>query len=404
MRGLRARFGGETARIKAEGGPVCAADLAGKHIPDSENAAVIYQKAFKLLPKDEPAVLGRFCNDTERAEDPKSWGQVKPIADRYAPALVMAYKAAEMPKCRFHSEWQKGVRCEFPHLRKLRFLGRLCLARSLLLARAGDMDGAVDCVRLAIRISESLKDEPGVIAALVRYAVLRTAAAAARGICDAGRINENQARLLSDAFAALDLRGSMTRALRGERGMGMVVFGQARAGRHGRKPPAGDEDATLSYGRGPFGVFVEVDEAYFLRTMREQIRIVEKPYRLIPRSARTHDEDAPRYAMLSSIMLLNGPRLAAARDRAVAELAGEQIRLGLLAYHDRFGTYPASLGELRSKLDWRVVNDPFSGKALVYRRKGAGFVLYSIGEDLKDNGGAERDGEKPGDIVWRRDR
>jgi len=39
----------------------------------------------------------------------------------------------------------------------------------------------------------------------------------------------------------------------------------------------------------------------------------------------------------------------------------------------------------------------------VYRREGPGFLLYSIGPDLKDNGGAERTvgSDEKYDIVWR---
>ena len=58
----------EIARIKAEGAPVSAADLAGKPIPDAENAAIVYEKAFKLLPKNEPPVLRQFSDPDERAK------------------------------------------------------------------------------------------------------------------------------------------------------------------------------------------------------------------------------------------------------------------------------------------------------------------------------------------------
>ena len=57
-------------------------------------------------------------------------------------------------------------------------------------------------------------------------------------------------------------------------------------------------------------------------------------------------------------------------------------------------------------------DDPFSGKEFVYRRQGAGFRLYSLGPDLKDNKGQPilfgKDRKTPpesesgwdGDIVW----
>lgn len=52
--------------------------------------------------------------------------------------------------------------------------------------------------------------------------------------------------------------------------------------------------------------------------------------------------------------------------------------------------------------------DPFSGKPFAYRREGSGFCLYSIGPNLKDDGGKEpsepgKIGEE-GDMVWRCER
>ena len=88
---------------------------------------------------------------------------------------------------------------------------------------------------------------------------------------------------------------------------------------------------------------------------------------------------------------------------------GSRIALGLAVYKGRFHRYPEKLAELRSKLGWHVPEDPFSGKDFSYKRRGDGFLLYSIGPNLKDDGGAEverdrrfgsRLEDEPGDIVW----
>jgi uncharacterized protein YfaT (DUF1175 family) len=54
--------------------------------------------------------------------------------------------------------------------------------------------------------------------------------------------------------------------------------------------------------------------------------------------------------------------------------------------------------------------DPFTGKQLVYRREGEGFVVYSLGSNLKDDGGrstweiAQLVMEKDDDWTWKEDR
>jgi hypothetical protein len=54
---------------------------------------------------------------------------------------------------------------------------------------------------------------------------------------------------------------------------------------------------------------------------------------------------------------------------------------------------PTHLTELG--LDQRLIGDPFSTGLLIYRPKGADYLLYSVGPDGKDNGGVPMDGADP---------
>ena len=74
-------------------------------------------------------------------------------------------------------------------------------------------------------------------------------------------------------------------------------------------------------------------------------------------------------------------------------VALEQFRA---AHNNR---YPASLSELTPKYLDAPLMDPFDGQPLRYRKQDAGYVLYSIGPDLKDDGGKPMNG-KGGDIVF----
>jgi len=74
-----------------------------------------------------------------------------------------------------------------------------------------------------------------------------------------------------------------------------------------------------------------------------------------------------------------------------------------MKYKHRFGAYPGSLDVLRSKLKVDVPVDPMSGKDFVYKRQGDGFLLYSIGANMRDDGGKSVTypyGKDPDDIVW----
>jgi hypothetical protein len=66
------------------------------------------------------------------------------------------------------------------------------------------------------------------------------------------------------------------------------------------------------------------------------------------------------------------------------------------------GRYPNKLQYLAPKYMPAVPLDRFSGRDLVYRREGSGYVLYSVGRNLRDDGGKTADdGAGFDDIVIR---
>jgi len=71
----------------------------------------------------------------------------------------------------------------------------------------------------------------------------------------------------------------------------------------------------------------------------------------------------------------------------------EQFRLA----HD--GHYPTSLPELRPDFLNPAPADPFDGQNLRYRKEGSGYLLYSIGQNLKDDNG-KRLTQPDGDFVF----
>ncbi len=89
------------------------------------------------------------------------------------------------------------------------------------------------------------------------------------------------------------------------------------------------------------------------------------------------------------------------------EAQNHLVRLGhaLHAYRTEHGRYPDKLEELVPRYLTRVPADPFApGKPCRYRRRGADFVLYSVGPDCQDNGGlpatSRMRARKPGGVPY----
>lgn len=73
-------------------------------------------------------------------------------------------------------------------------------------------------------------------------------------------------------------------------------------------------------------------------------------------------------------------RTTALLRSAVAAIACERYRL-------KNGRFPKALDELPKELLAAVPDDPYTGKPLSYKATDTGVVVYSVGSDLKDDGG-----------------
>jgi len=90
-----------------------------------------------------------------------------------------------------------------------------------------------------------------------------------------------------------------------------------------------------------------------------------------------------------------------------AQIAVARVGLGLKMFKRGHAAYPETPGKLVPEFLDAVPLDPFTGKALIYRKAEAGFVLYSLGPDLQDDNGTPKpagkqtSGKESYDIVWK---
>ncbi len=92
-----------------------------------------------------------------------------------------------------------------------------------------------------------------------------------------------------------------------------------------------------------------------------------------------------------------------ARDRAEQNLRNVEAAIGLARYRiDHSGAYPKVLVELVPDYLPDLPVDLFAAEPVQYRQEGAGFVLYSVGPNERDDGGVlELPGGGEADVVLR---
>lgn len=95
-----------------------------------------------------------------------------------------------------------------------------------------------------------------------------------------------------------------------------------------------------------------------------------------------------------SVIPMAAPSLNAAlvlEDRAKMTCEIETIAVALACFHAENGRWPGELKELCPSLLKAIPADRFSVKPLVYRPTEKGYLLYSVGMNLTDDGGKEDD-------------
>ena len=403
----------EIARIKAEGAPLTMKDLDGPKIPDSQNGAVVYQKAFALISgKDAKKDMDLIADRSSLSHQPKTeaeWRELRRALAKYDRLVPIVEQAASKPDCRFPIGWEKSgaLDASFPHLHLLRDISRILSANALLSTREDRPADAARYVDLGYAISDATTYRPTLLASLYRCTEIHLASDALGELLASGQLSSQDALRIMHRLAHIDLSSSLKDALEVERAMGIWVFDHLRDDPSSITASTGSSSLARTHGSGPLvHLWMDLDEGYYLTKMRQYIDCLSQPYRDLARTGKLADpSDMPKYAILSAVCLPLVQGQWRIRDEAQARINGSRIALALAIYHNQHKTYPVDLNKVSRLLGGKIPIDPFSGKAFVYKKQNPGCLLYSIGPDLKDNGGKE---PPPGwgvalggDIVWR---
>jgi hypothetical protein len=423
------RLGRELARLRAEGAPLTLAEAAPPKIRDSENAAVLYQKAFKgLEDKDEKWVIRQFLTGKPMRGrtgviPPPTAAEIKSIIARHEADFRLLEEGSRRLACRFPVEWEKGFEALYPEMSQTRDAIRFLVAKALVDARDGRAGAALNDLATAIRMSNHLSAEPTLVAQLVRVACIAIVSARLPEVLEKAPPTAQESRAFYDLLGQVDMIGPWVHGMEGERACGLWAFDYVR-----RSPKnvvvmfsmSGVAQDSARARRRRFALraldslarvvwmpFLKLDETYFIRAWDETMALHKKPYREsragFVRFEKTMNDDRwPRYAIMTRTFFPVFSGAPVARDKAIALIGMMQAALALRAYQVEHGEYPASLAQLKARGGWAIPDDPFSGKPFIYRpdvaqppsagngRAPKGYLIYSVGPDGKDDGGLDR--------------
>lgn len=406
-------------RLAASGRPMSVEQIIPRKIADKDNAALLFQSAALLFKSGGEMWKSIDINNlsgTNRDEIVKFMQSGEVLE-----ALDIIRKGTERAECRYDLDYAKGPEMLLPHVSDLRATARILAVQTKLMAEKGDNEGAWKNLIIGYKLADALRSEPILISQLVRMAVFAVIDQSVVDLCKVSLPNDAQCDAVADAVKPFADVSPFVRSMDGER----LLFAEWAFALMESDP--GKTLALISMDNSESAVnrlaarvlfckpFRQFMHASYLDVMSDMTKFMEAPYYIVPMSeGRRIVDNIPQWNIIARMLVptLSNVQIRIAHLMAQAELTG--TAMSLMRHKVAHGGFPATLPECDAKFLPAQPVDPFSGKSLLYRQEGNGFVLYSIGGNMKDDGAkpepsseekeklstAERD-LKAWDLVWK---
>jgi hypothetical protein len=381
------------------------------HVPESKNAAVVLTKAFAqpgladgsstmtiLGDKTWIPTRGHLLDDAAKA-------QLTAVLATNQVLLELLHSASAFTNSRYPVDLMQGFQTLMPHLAKVKGSIQLLTTEALLEASNGETDKAIATLQAAGVIADTLEPEPLLISQLVRIAGWAIISKRCELIINGGTLTDEQLSTLQKMFHDAEQPDAMARGLGGERASGLAVFMGSQDQMYlfgGASSPPAFKDrmrSTLFMGLLKSTGILNKDKAFYLDVMATNMAAAEAPFpeRLtLGQQASSAVLSPPSRMMIFSRMLLPALGRAIQRDgEHAARIRTTQTAIAVERFRRAHnGNLPAELSELAPTYLPSLPIDPFDGQPLRFKRLASGYSVYSIGADLRDDGGAEGDPKK----------
>ena len=383
-------------------------------IEESENAAPLYEKSFNLIRPSYPAIEKLFKNKCWTEED---LIEAKELVQKNREVISLIARAAQLKKCYFpidyFSEWNPYSGKSW----KLEIFAQLLAVHSLIQKDEGRTVEALKNCHLIFLLAKNSLDEP-IFDYGMRYRIYYVGLTVLEEILAEKEIPLEIYALFVNELNGEEIRKWRVKSLKGGTYRFAEIFNRIRKGTSSLFPSWNrmERIGEKLYKTYLYRPLFNKDETSFLRNMRKMIFLADQPYYKISKKLyeiqrKTYDYHRKfNYFLFSKYVIQNFYGSVYITAEIEAWIEGGHLTLALKAYKTKYGSYPENLKQLVPGILPSLPLDPFTGKDFIYRKEGKGFIVYSVGRNLKDDGGVSsvkkrrssdyyQSGRK--DIVWR---
>lgn len=398
--------------IRKQGYPVTLAEIDKWYPqpPPGENAAGLYEQAFSHLGDTGDGPLYSFLRWTLRPDAPVP----TEIADQLS-AYISTNKATSdlLRRIPHHASYRNPAELRIgskAYQHRIYLLGRcvnLSTFEAILDVQNDRPDMAMDSLGASWNTAGSLGQETDWWAQQVRRTGLGFSVTVLERLLDKYSLRTNDLKRLSEELTDAESPESASYAVVSERCQVTDWILGARSGESlldvlAAHPQRLDEsrpvDLLVPIPGRLFPIYrlsgiIELDLLFYLKTERayEEVARVPATERFVRLMRVAPNPNlVPKLYVVSYVLLPDPWSDIVAETRTLAWLRAANTGLAVESYRQTLGRLPDKLADLAPIYLNSIPTDPFNGQPLGYRKLAKGYVVYSVGEDGKDDGGDEK--------------
>ncbi len=398
----------ELARIRAAGEPLTFKELKEglPEIDEKENAGRYYAAALELqicssISSAYDDLREKYLIASESQKDKAILDKVGEALEANREVLELLDRAANMPQHDWDSRIEYGMAACMRRLGPIRILAKMLSMRCKYLIIKGDPDGAVNSIISALKMAGSQKRQPILVVYLVRKSCVALACSDVRYVLENSRPSEAVLTKLQQILLEHDLPQALVRVMMAERVYANSLMINVMPDDIKQQLRADGSMANLqgrwpvNIGRSPFTKQMAVG---YLHNIAEFIEVVRKPWPGIYHASKKYaSRDKSLFGRLSAPALA---RTVVIHGRYLALVRWARAAIAVHRYQRDNGKVPDTLQDLVPKYINAVPQDPFSGREMLYKHDQDGYVIYSVGDNLKDDGGKTEQREDVGHWIY----
>lgn len=361
------RLAAEIASIRASGAPATVSDLMNRPpIPDEENAAIWLARA-----KDDVAIFEERLAPIIKKENEShaltddDFAAIRVLLREKTNAVAQLRRAAQCdhyrPAIPFDTQNQVLQNALMQACQEIRRASRVLQRQTQFDQRDGQSGQALESCMAMIRLGRLVQGQLAAIGFSVGVAVASQGVLSAHDVLQSARITAALRDRLDSELAQCDTAEAHHSSL----GMERVL-------------------TSAQYQQLSLPVLIWRDHSRYLEIIGEQMRLVDASYDQANAAlARFESQPPSRFHVLSQMHLpaIRAHRIAADRFRAWVR----SLRILNALQRDADAGRQASFDQVVLANQAKI--DPFSGQPLIVKRAPAGWLIYSVGENMKDDGG-----------------